>query len=91
MERALAQSMATTPNFSGTMDLQATLSVASPVNQLPTFIRDRVSGMLPSELSRTAIVTGDLETGDFSYEIETSALTQVVDMFVSRQTRFGTT
>ena len=73
------------------MDLQATLSVASPVNQLPTFIRDRVSGMLPSELSRTAIVTGDLETGDFSYEIETSALTQVVDMFVSRQTRFGTT
>ena len=73
------------------MDLQATLSVASPVNQLPTFIRDRVSGMLPSELSWTAIVTGDLETGDFSYEIETSALTQVVDMFVSRQTRFGTT
>ncbi len=67
--------------FTGTMDLEATLSVDSPVNQLPGFIRDHISGLLPSELSWTADVTYNLETGELDYEIENSSLTQVVDLF----------
>ena len=59
------------------MNLDAELSADSPVNQLPEFLRDSLSGVFPSQLSWSANVTYDMVTQKRGYSIDESSLTQV--------------
>jgi len=69
--------------LSGTADLNAELSVASPLGALPDFMRDALSGLLPESLTWSADVDYDFVTGEASYDIDTSSIEQLVEVLSS--------
>ena len=67
--------------FDASMQVDATMSVDSPVKQLPQFIQGTLNGLLPDSISWTAGVSYDVVTGDLDYHIEKNSLTDIVTAF----------
>ncbi len=61
--------------------VDAEMSVDSPVNQLPAFIRPALSGLLPDKITWTAGATYDLKDDVFTYDINSTSLTEIVEAF----------
>ena len=67
--------------FDSSIQVDAKMSVDSPVQQLPTWIQSSLNGLLPDSISWTAGVSYDFVTGDFQYKINETSLTDVVEAF----------
>jgi|GEM_PF-3053758 len=63
------------------LKLDAKMSMNSPVQQLPTFIRSTLNGLLPDSISWTAGVSYDVATKNLSYSINKTSLTEIVAAF----------
>ena len=70
-------------DFHGTVDLQATLELNNPLNQLPDFVRSYLNNLtgLPENLVFTADVHFDVETGGLQYNVNRNSLKSFVDEF----------
>jgi hypothetical protein len=67
--------------FDSSIQVDAKMSVDSPVQQLPSWIQSTLNGLLPDSISWTAGVSYDFVTGDFQYNINDTSLTDVVAAF----------
>jgi flagellar biosynthesis regulator FlaF len=63
------------------LKLDAKMSMNSPVQQLPTFIRSTLNGLLPDSISWTAGVSYDVATKKLDYNINKTSLTEIVAAF----------
>ena len=83
-ERIYAGSLSTNAfavAFDGGIQVDATMSVDSPVNQLPTWIQSTLNGLLPDSISWTAGVSYDFVTENFEYKINSTSMTDIVTAF----------
>ena len=83
-ERLYAQNLSTNAFavvFDSSIQVDAKMSVDSPVQQLPSWIQSTLNGLLPDSISWTAGVSYDIVTGDFQYNINDTSLTDVVAAF----------
>jgi hypothetical protein len=67
--------------FDSSIQVDAKMSVDSPVQQLPSWIQSTLNGLLPDSISWTAGVSYDFVTGDFQYNINDTSLTDIVTAF----------
>jgi hypothetical protein len=63
------------------LKLDARMSMSSPVQQMPAFIRSTLNGLLPDSISWTAGVSYDVATKNLNYKINNASLTEIVAAF----------